>query len=99
VADSPEVLWATPSAPSKRFHGEALLWMGIHRRRWGKSPHCMMPRGCNAYLLSGEKIARVCEFDMFSMMPVHESSIRIMYCIISSTAALLCLFTSSLNVM
>jgi hypothetical protein len=36
AADSPEVLWATPSAPSKRFHGEALLWMGIHRRRWGK---------------------------------------------------------------
>jgi hypothetical protein len=36
VADSPVVPWATPSALSKRFHGEALLWMGIHRRRWGK---------------------------------------------------------------
>jgi hypothetical protein len=28
--DSPVVPWATPSARSKRYSSEALLWMGIN---------------------------------------------------------------------
>ena len=57
----------------------------------GEKSHCMMPRGCNAYLLLGEKIARVCEFDMFSMKVCSWILHKIMYCIISSTAMLPCL--------
>lgn len=52
----------------------------------GEKSHCMMPRGCNAYLLLGEKIARVCEFDMFSMKVCPRVLHKIMYCIISLTA-------------
>jgi hypothetical protein len=51
----------------------------------GEKSHCMMPRGCNAYLLLGEKIARVCEFDMFSMKVCSRVLHKIMYCIISLT--------------
>jgi hypothetical protein len=43
------------------------LWMGINIGGVGEKSYCMMPRAHdrNAYLLMmGEKIARVCEFDM-----------------------------------
>jgi hypothetical protein len=54
----------------------------------GEKSHCMMPRGCNAYLLLGEKIARVCEFDMFSMKVCSRVLHKIMYCITSSIVVL-----------